>query len=138
MYQSLQGNLGLGKAIEYFTSHNIVVALPLNDTQPYDLIADFNGGLQRVSVKTSRSKSSETSYSVQLRNTGGNRTGNVRQVGFDNTSCDYLFIYTANEKLYLIPTKDLMVSNSICVGNKYQEYEVHIKSFQDFINELED
>lgn len=138
MYQSLQGNLGLGKAIEYFTSHNIVVALPLNDTQPYDLIADFNGGLQRVSVKTSRSKSTDTSYCVQLRNTGGNRTGTVRQVAFDNTSCDYLFIYTANEKLYLIPTKNLTTSTAICVGNKYQEYEVHIKLFQDFINELED
>lgn len=136
MYQSLQGNLGLGKAIEYFTSHNIVVALPLNDTQPYDLIADFNGGLQRISVKTSRYKSSETSYTVQLKNTGGNRTGSVRQVNFDNTSCDYLFIYTANEKLYLIPTKNITVSNTITVGNKYQEYEVHIKSFQDFIDEL--
>ena len=61
MYQSLQGNLGLGKAIEYFTSHNITVALPLNDTQSYDLIADFNGGLQRISVKTSRNQNSPTS-----------------------------------------------------------------------------
>lgn len=45
IYQSIQGNIGLGKAIEYFTSHGITVAIPLNDTQKYDLIADFNGGL---------------------------------------------------------------------------------------------
>ena len=135
MYQSLQGNLGLGKAIEYFTSHNIVVALPLNDTQPYDLIADFNGKLQRISVKTSRYKSSETSYSVQLRNTGGNRTGNVRQVNFDNNTCDYLFIYTADEMMYLIPTSQITAVNSICVGNKYQEYRVKIKLFSEFIAE---
>lgn len=38
MYQSIQGNLGFGKAIEYFTSYGITVALPLNDTQKYDLI----------------------------------------------------------------------------------------------------
>lgn len=37
--------MGLGKAIEYFTSHQISISLPLNDTQPYDLIADFNGKL---------------------------------------------------------------------------------------------
>ena len=135
MYQSLQGNLGLGKAIEYFTSHNITVALPLNDTQPYDLIADFNGSLQRISVKTSRYKSSNTSYEVQLRNTGGNRTGVARQVGFDNSKCDYVFIYTADEKLYLIPSKDIKTSNAISVGNKYQEYLVQIRTFQQFIED---
>ena len=62
MYQSIQGNLGFGKAIEYFTSQGITVALPLNDTQKYDLIADFNGKLQRVSVKTSRSTRNGKSY----------------------------------------------------------------------------
>lgn len=137
MYQSLQGNLGLGKAIEYFTSHNIPVAIPLNDTQKYDLIADFNGQLNRVSVKTSRQKSSETSYSVQLRNTGGS-AGDIRQRSFDNTTCDYVFIYTANEDLYLIPAKDIMATNSIAVGNKYNEYRVKIKPFNEFIENLED
>ena len=38
MYQALQGNVGLGKAIEYFTSHSIPVCIPLNDTQKYDLV----------------------------------------------------------------------------------------------------
>lgn len=135
MYQSLQGNIGLGKAIEYFTSHGIPVAIPLNDTQSYDLIADFDNKLQRISVKTSRNQNSANSYAVQLRNTGGNRTGTVRQVHFDKQSCDYLFIYTADEKLYLIPTKDLNISNSITVGNKYQEYLVQIRSFEDFIKD---
>ena len=135
MYQSLQGNIGLGKAIEYFTSHGIPVAIPLNDTQPYDLIADFDNSLQRISVKTSRNQTSANSYSVQLRNTGGNRTGTVRQVSFDNSKCDYVFIYTADEKLYLIPSKDIAVSNAISVGNKYQEYLVQIRSFKDFIED---
>ena len=135
MYQSLQGNIGLGKAIEYFTSHGIPVAIPLNDTQPYDLIADFDNSLQRISVKTSRNQTSANSYSVQLRNTGGNRTGTVRQVSFDNSKCDYVFIYTADEKLYLIPSKDITVSNAISVGNKYQEYLVQIRSFEDFIKD---
>ena len=41
LYNALQGNLGLGKAIEYFTSQSIPVAIPLNDTQKYDIIADL-------------------------------------------------------------------------------------------------
>ena len=136
VYQSLQGNLGLGKAIEYFVSHNIPVSIPLNDTQPYDLIADFDGRLQKIQVKTSRATDNGISYAVQLRNTGGNRTGTIRQVAFDNTTSDYLFIYTANEKLYLIPTANLDIKNSITVGIKYAEYEVQIKSFADFVDEL--
>ena len=136
MYLSLQGNMGLGKAIEYFTSHQIPVSLPLNDTQPYDLIADFNGKLQRVQVKTSRSTQTEgKSYSISLRNCGGNRTGSVRQVLFDNTTCDYLFIYTGANKMYLIPSKIIEAKNSIVVGIKYSEFEVHSKSLLEFVEE---
>ena len=116
VYQSLQGNLGLGKAIEYFVNHSIPVSIPLNDTQPYDLIADFDGKLQKIQVKTSRATNNGISYEVQLRNTGGNCTGTVRQVAFDNTTSDYLFIYTANEKTYLIPTKDITATNAITVA----------------------
>ena len=78
MYFSLQGNVGLGKAIEYFTSHSVPVSLPLNDTQPYDLVADFDGKLQRVQVKTSTLSRYNNSYVVNLRNCGGNRTGKTR------------------------------------------------------------
>lgn len=133
MYQSLQGNLGLGKAISYFVSQEIPVSIPLNDTQKYDLVADINGKLNKISVKTSRSTDNGISYLVQLRNTGGNRTGKVRQVPFDNTSCDYVFVYTADEKMYLIPAKEITAKNCICVGVKYSEFEVQTKTFQDFI-----
>ena len=67
IYQSIQGNIGLGKAIEYFTSHGITVVIPLNDTQKYDLIADFNGGLQRISVKTSAFTKNGKTYPVVLK-----------------------------------------------------------------------
>ena len=52
MYQSLQGNLGLGKAINFFISEGYIVSIPLNDTQPYDIIVDKDGKLYKVSVKT--------------------------------------------------------------------------------------
>lgn len=134
MYLSMQGNLGLGKAIEYFTSHSIPVAIPLNDTQKYDLIADFNGKLQRISVKTSRATENGKSFSVQLRNTGGS-SGNNKIRPFDNESCDYLFIYTINEEYYLIPSKEVTAINSINVGPKYYDYLVEIKTFAEFISE---
>lgn len=134
MYQALQGNLGLAKAIEYFTSQGITVSIPLNDTQPYDLVADFNGKLQKISVKTGRSTKNNITYSVQLRNTGGGRKNGIRQVLFDNSSCDYIFIYTIDEHLYLIPASEVDVKSAITVGGvKSKKYEVSIKLFRDFI-----
>ena len=134
LYNSLQGNLGLGKAIEYFTSHSIPVAIPLNDTQKYDLIADFNGKLQRISVKTSRCTDNNISFAVQLRNTGGS-SGDNKTRPFDKNSCDYIFVYTAKEELYLIPSSIIEAKNSICVGPKYNDYLVNIKTFNIFIEE---
>lgn len=131
MYQSIQGNLGFGKAIEYFTSHNITVALPLNDTQKYDLIADFNGGLQRVQVKTSRYTRNNTSYEVMLKNCGGTSKGSKIRP-FDNTACDYVFVLTGNNKMYLIPTAEIIATNTITVGNKYSEFEVFSLPLSDF------
>ena len=137
VYQSIQGNMGLGKAIEYFTSHEIPIAIPLNDTQKYDLIADFNGQLQRISVKTSRYSTTQgKSYEVVLKNSGGSSGKSVIR-HFDNTSCDYLFIYTADENLYLIPTKAISTFNTISVGIKYTEYKVSIKTLKEYTQNLE-
>lgn len=128
MYQSIQGNMGLGKAIDYFTSHGYPVALPLNDTQKYDLIVDMNG-LQRISVKTSRysPKGDNITFEVGLKNSGGaSGKGVIRN--FVNTSCDFVFIYTADESLYLIPAIEITSKSTITVGNKWTEYKVKIKT----------
>ena len=137
IYQSIQGNLGLAKAINYFVSHSIPVSIPLNDTQKYDLVADFNGKLQRVSVKTSRNtRTNGKSYEVQLRNTGGSSGKSVIRL-FDNESADYLFVYTANDKMYLIPFSAITTTSEIVVGIKYTEYLVEEKPFSVFAQEIE-
>ena len=134
MYQSIQGNLGLGVAIEYFTSWNYPVALPLNDTQKYDLIVDFNGTLTRVQVKTSRYTKNGTSYEVLLKNCGGTSKGSKIRP-FDNTTCDYVFILTGDNKKYLIPASKITATNCIVVGNKYTEYLVNSRTLSDFSTE---
>lgn len=138
MYQSLQGNLGLGKAIEYFVSIGVTVSIPLNDTQSYDLVVDIENKLYKVSVKTGRRSNNNKSFYVQLRNTGGGRANNIRQVPFNKNNCDYIFIYTIDENLYLIPSKKIENSNSIVVSpnNKWSKYLVNIQKFSDFIEKM--
>lgn len=136
MYLSLQGNVGLGKAIEYFTSKAIPVSIPLNDTQKYDLVIDMNNKLYRVSVKTSTHKNKNGSYEVLLKNCGGSSGKSVSRP-FDNRSCDYVFILLENNKTYLIPSNQIISKCTITIGNKYTEYEVQRLAFSDFKNNLE-
>jgi hypothetical protein len=137
MYQSIQGNIGLDKAIEYFTSHSIPVCLPLNDTQKYDLVADIDGKLSRVSVKTSRFKQHQSSYYVLLKNCGGSSgKGKIRL--FDNKSCEYVFVLTGDDKIYLIPSSEIKSTNAISIGVKYTEFEVHCKKFSEIEFENQD
>lgn len=132
MYLSLQGNAGLGVAIQYFTSHQMTVCLPLNDTQKYDLVADINGSLQRISVKTSKNKKNSTSYEVGLRNIGG-ASGKSIVRKFNNKDCDYIFVLIGDNRTYLIPSNVVHNSNCIVVGGfAYSEYEVHTNQFSQF------
>lgn len=136
MYHSLQGNVGLGKAIEYFTSHQITVSLPLNDIQKYDLIADFNDGLQRVQVKTSRYKAKSGYYSVNLKNSGGSSGKSVIRP-FDNKLCDYVFVYSADNRCYLIPSNTILAKTAITLNKECDKYEVHTKLFSEFAEDVE-
>lgn len=133
MYFSLQGNMGLGKAIEYFTSIQCPISIPLNDTQPYDLIVDFNGKLNKIQVKTTRNLSVNNTYTVNLRSSGGNRTGKARDVPFDNNSCDYLFVYSGDEKIYLIPSNEIWAKTAMRLGKEWEKFIVVPQTLNDFL-----
>ena len=135
LYLALQGNIGLGKAIEYFTSQAIPVSIPLNDTQKYDLVVDINSKLFKVSVKTSNGRNKNGTYNVTLKNSGGS-SGKSTIRPFDNTTCDYLFVYTGDDKTYLIPAEKVTATSSIVVGNKYVEYEVKSNKLSEFIHNM--
>lgn len=132
MYLSIQGNIGLGKAIDYFTSYQITVSIPLNDTQKYDLVADINGELKRISVKTSRYLK-KNKYGVKLNRAGGTSR---KTIPFDNSSCDYIFVLTGDNRIYLIPSKIITSKYTVIINEKYAQYEVFIKPFSTFINEI--
>lgn len=47
-----QGDIGTSFAIAYFCSNGYTVSIPISDSQPYDLVIEKSGILQRVQVKT--------------------------------------------------------------------------------------
>lgn len=135
MYLSLQGNVGLGKAIEYFTSKSIPVSIPLNDTQKYDLVIDMDNKLYRVSVKTATHIDESGSYNVYLKNSGGSSgKGKIRP--FDNQSCDYLFVLSGDNKTYFIPSSVITAKHGIVLGAKYAQYIVTSDSLSSFLKNM--
>lgn len=125
-YKSHQGNVGLGRAIAYYTSKGIPVLLPLNDTQKYDIAIEKDGKLQKVSIKTTQSlNKTNTYYQVQLKNSGGSSGKSIIR-NFDNTSCDIVFIVTITGIMYEIPSVNINSTSSLVLTPKWDEYIVSL------------
>lgn len=127
-YKSLQGNIGLGMAIAYYTSNCFRVLLPLNDTQKYDLVFDDGNKLNKVSVKTTRRKNKNKKFfEVQLKNTGGS-SGVSKIRNFNKNDCDFVFVFTVDGTMYQIPSDTIISHTSLVLTEKYEKYIVNINN----------
>lgn len=119
----IQGTVGLGQAIAYFTGKGIITSLPLNDSQPYDLVIDTDT-LHRVSVKTTTYVFKRTGvYQVHLKTSGGTRKVGTSKP-FDPQKCDYLFVLCGDHTKYLIPSKAITSKTTLDLGKKYASYRL--------------
>ncbi len=112
MRRSDQGNLGE------------LIALPLGRSPDWDLIAELDGALVRVQVKTSARRRADR-WVVTLCTKGGNQSwsGTVRR--FDRTRCDRLFVAVTDGRRWFIPASEVAGATEILVGGpKYAEFEV--------------
>ena len=120
-----QGDLGEAAAIEWLTRAGANVFVPLFHSPDVDLIADFDGRLVRVQVKTSSRRTPAGRYSVQICTYGGNQswTGLVKYL--DPARCDYLFALVADGRRWFIPIDRLECRRCVALGGpKYAEFEV--------------
>ncbi len=124
-YKTHQGNLGLGRAIAYYTSQCITVLLPLNDSQKYDLAVDIDGHIKKVSIKTTQGKSKSGKYIVQMKNTTlGSSSNTIRR--FDNTTCDIVFVITKDNEMYQIPSNKIHATCSFTLTEEFEQYKVYL------------
>lgn len=123
-YKSLQGNIGLGVAIAYFTSKGLPVSIPLNDTQKYDLVVEIDGELKKVQIKTTSFKV-YSNFTVQLKNSGGS-SGKSTIRYFEKDDVDFLFILTIEQDMYLIPSKEINAKSSLSLNASREKYKVSL------------
>lgn len=95
------GNIGEAKVLAKFVELGIPVYLPFGDNEKTDLIADFNGKLNKIQVKTSikaengKMKFDLTSSTLHIKN-------GVKHI-YTKNEIDYFACYNiARDKIFLI------------------------------------
>ena len=114
------GNAGLSMAIAYFGSNGYTVSIPLNDTQDYDLVVDFNGELKKIQVKASGYKSTNDSFQVQLKTVSGTTRKPYKTV--KETNIDYLFCLCGDGTMYLIPKDCIKNKNTLNLSKQKSKF----------------
>jgi PD-(D/E)XK endonuclease len=124
-----QGDLGEASAIEWLTRVGATVSIPFGHSPDYDLVAEIEGRLLRVQVKTSvfqtRTPNGHPRYGIGLATNGGNQSWSGRAKRFDPSRADLLFVLIGDGRRWLIPAAAVEASNSILLGGpKYSEFEI--------------
>lgn len=92
----IQGSIGLGQAIAYFTKAGYTVSIPLNDSQDYDLIVEIDEKLYKIQVKTTTIKARGSGYYQPfIRQSCKNTKRNYVKVATE-LKYDYLFVTADN------------------------------------------
>lgn len=99
------GNIGEAKVLCKFVELGIPVYLPFGDNERSDLIADFNGKLNRIQVKTSV-KAENGKMIFDLTSSTTHRSNGVRHKYTDN-EIDFFACYNiARDKIFLVPVDE--------------------------------
>lgn len=119
-----QGDVGLGLAIAWFACNGYRVSIPLTDSQDYDLVVEQSYKLFTVQVRTTYHEKYAGIYQLDLRVSGGNRSGTGKIKYLNPDHVDYLFAVTDAGDQYLIPSNEIEARRSINLGEKYAQYKV--------------
>ena len=102
-----KGNIGEAIVLAEFIKRNIQVCIPFGDNARYDLIADFNGKLQRIQVKYCGQKIGVNNSIVCPCSSSTNHTTNKHLSTYEN-DIDYFCFYIVEwNKILLVPIEKI-------------------------------
>jgi PD-(D/E)XK endonuclease len=124
-----QGDLGEASAIEWLTRKGALFFAPFGHSPHYDLIADIEGLLIRIQVKTSTQQGTtpngDERFMVSVATRGGNQSWSGTVKLLDPSKFDFLFVLTARGRRWFIPSGAIDGQTSIHLGGpKYAENEI--------------
>lgn len=103
--------------------------VPFSHSPHVDLMAEFDGQLIKVQVKTSTYKGSASCkndrWHVSIATNGGNRSWSGLSKKFDPVHVDYLFVLAGDGRRWFIPASAVEGSRGLVLGGrKYSEFEI--------------
>lgn len=120
-----QGDFGERSALNWLADQGAHVYLPFGHSPDIDLVAELDGRLISVEVKTGTSKAPGGNWAIRLATSGGNQSWNRIVKHFEPSRCDFLFAHVGDGRRWFIPTDALGARNSVHLGGaKYSEFEV--------------
>ena len=124
-----QGDLGEASAIEWLHRIGATVSLPFGYSPDYDLVAEIDGQLLRIQVKTSTSveitPNGHRRYQVHIATNGGNQSWSGVAKKFDPSRFDVLYAVVADGRRWLIPASQIEAETNISLGGpKYSAFEI--------------
>jgi Holliday junction resolvase-like predicted endonuclease len=119
-----QGDVGELSAIVWLAGQGFPVFKPLFHSPHYDLVADIDGRLVRVEVKTT-TQFRKGRWDVSVCTSGGNQSWNRVVKRLDATNCDYLFVLVRDGRRWFIPSSHFGGGRGLRLGGpKYAAFEV--------------
>ncbi len=127
--RSRQGDLGEASAIEWLTSKGATVWVPLGHSPDVDLIAEVEGRLLRVQVKTTTQRESTPDgherWGASVATNGGNQSWTRVAKRFDAARVDFLFVLVGDGRRWFIPSAAVESTVGLkLAGRKYSEFEI--------------
>ena len=124
-----QGDLGEFSAMEWLACKGALIWVPLGHSPDVDLVAEVEGRLLRVQVKTSTYRLSTPDggnrWGVSIATNGGNQSWQGTTKHFDAARVDYLFVLVGDGRRWFIPAPIVEASRRLNLGGtKYSEFEV--------------
>ena len=102
-----KGNIGEGLALAEFAKRGIQVSIPFGDNARYDLIAEFNGKLNKIQVKYCNQQISENNSIACPCASSLNHTTNKNKTTYENDVDYFVFYLVEWDKMVLMPIEKI-------------------------------
>ena len=119
-----KGNLTELQCIAAFYEIGYSVSIPYGENSRYDFIADVDGHLIRVQVKSSSTKDDGKTYTFSCRSsrTNGKRTINKKYTKFE---IDY-FATFINGRCYIVPVEECSTTKTVRFDNSQSNQQMYV------------
>jgi PD-(D/E)XK endonuclease len=110
--------------MQWLVDQGASVAIPIGHSPHWDLVADLDGNVLRVQVKTSAYWRNGR-WEIAVCTKGGNQSWNGLVKQLDSARYDYLFVHVADGRRWFIPSSEVGGRNAIRLGGpKYASFEI--------------